>query len=245
MSQQISDQQPSQFTSLNPALMRKVFRIFMVLVGVSVAISLSGKWYGHSIAMGGHTDSAALREIIIGNNVIIAPENMIRFDDARRDGVTGRLDLYLRWPDLNGYTSGASSDFNHRDNSRNILFLSFEEQSMSRDMSGRFEPIYSALIRKPGKTGPAGLSLYEFDPKSGYLNEMLAVAQRAGDDPFVARCLTGPTSQESLAPCERDIQIGDDLSVSYRFPAELLEDWPALEAAIRAKAISMLKVVRS
>ena len=48
---------------------------------------------------------------------------------------------------------------------------------------------------------------------------MLAVAERPGEDPFVARCLTGASAAESLAPCERDIQLGDDLSLTYRFPA--------------------------
>ena len=39
----------------------------------------------------------------------------------------------------------------------------------------------------------------------------------------MARCLSGPSAEESLAPCERDIHVGDDLSLSYRFPTELAE----------------------
>lgn len=243
MSQSTPDQ-PQNFVTFRSGVMKKLFWTLVGLAAFSAAISLGGQWYGRSISLGGHTDSAALREIVIGNNVIAAPENMIRFDDARRDGITGRLDLYLHWPDLNGYSESVGDDFNHKGGTRNILFLSFEERVMSRDMSGRFAPIYSALIRKPGRPGANGLSLYGFDPKSGYLNEMLAVAARPGEDPFVARCLSGPASKESLAPCERDIQIGDNLSLSYRFPAELLNEWPALEAAIRAKAVSMLKTLR-
>lgn len=244
MSQPTSDQQSPGFVTVDTAFMKKLFWTFICLAALSAAISFGGKWYGQTIAMGGHTDSAALREIVIGNNVLVAPENMIRFDSARRDGVTGRLDLYLHWPDLNGYSGSVRDDFNHKDGARNILFLSFEERAMSRDMSGRFAPIYSALIQKPGKASVNGLTLYGFDPKSGYLNEMLAVAARPGDDPFVARCLSGPAAAESLAPCERDIQLGDNLSLSYRFPVHLLKEWPALEAAIRAKAVSMLKTAR-
>ena len=40
---------------------------------------------------------------------------------------------------------------------------------MSRDMSGRFAPIYSSLIVKPGKPGPGGIDVYAFIEKSGYL----------------------------------------------------------------------------
>ena len=58
---------------------------------------------------------------------------------------------------------------------------------------------------------------------------------------FVARCLDGESAAESLAPCERDIHVGNDLSLSYRFPKELLGDWQKLDAAIRAKAASMFR----
>ncbi len=69
--------------------------------------------------------------------------------------------------------------------------------------------------------GPSGTTIYNFSKKSGYLDEMLAVA-RSGETPFVARCLKGKAAAQSLAPCERDIQLGDDLSLTFRFPADLL-----------------------
>ncbi len=73
------------------------------------------------------------------------------------------------------------------------------------------------------------------------MNELLAVAARPGKEPFVARCLSGPSAEESLAPCERDIHVGDDLSLSYRFPAELLNDWQALDQAIMGQARKMIR----
>ena len=54
---------------------------------------------------------------------------------------------------------------------------------------------------------------------------MLAVAAQPDGGAFVARCLVGESAAESLAPCERDIHVGDNLSLSYRFPTELLGDW--------------------
>ena len=115
---------------------------------------------------------------------------------------------------------------------------------MSRDMSGRFAPIYDTLIVKPGRPAQAGVTLYDFVAKSGYLNEILAVAERPGQEPFVARCLTGRSAEESLAPCERDIQIGDNLSITYRFASQLLTDWRRLDAAVTAKAGEMLRTGR-
>ena len=229
-----------ELTVVDSTLMKRVFYAFAALALLSVAISLGGKWFGHTIAMPGYTDDTTVRRVVIGNNVISVPANFIRFDQARHDGIASRIDLYLRYPQMDGYSEPARDDFNHMGASRNIIFLSFEQQMMSRDMSGRFAPIYSALIIQPGIAGPGGTTVYGFNEKSGYLNEVLVVGKRQGD-PFVARCLSGPSAGQSLAPCERDIHVGDDLSLTYRFPKEFLGDWQALDAAMTAEAGRMLK----
>jgi hypothetical protein len=231
----------AEIRTVDSSLMFKVFCAFTLLALLSAAISVGGKWFGRSIAMAGHTDDKTLREVVIGNDVIAVPANAIRFERARRDGIASRLDLYLRWPDMSGYSTAARDDFNHAGGSRRIIFLSFEERMMSRDMSGRFAPIYSSMIVRPGMSGPGGVTLYEFNRKSGYLNEVLAVAKRPGDSPFVARCLSGPSAEESLAPCERDVQVGENLSLSYRFPKQLLAEWQVLDAAVRSSVARMLK----
>ncbi|MGX5846724.1 hypothetical protein ACWGTO_06545 [Mesorhizobium sp. PL10] len=233
-----------EFNVVDSVLMKRVFYAFAALALLSLAISLGGKWFGRSIAMAGYTDDATVHRVVIGNNVIAVPANAIRFLQARRDGIASRLDLYLRYPQMEGYSEAARDDFNHTGTAKNIIFLSFEPQMMSRDMSGRFAPIYSALISQPGTPGPGGTMIYGFGEKSGYLNEVLAVAGRPGKDPFVARCLSGPTAEESLAPCERDILVGDSLSLTYRFPREFLGNWQALDAAIVAEATRVLKAAR-
>jgi hypothetical protein len=226
---------------VDSSLMMKVFYVFLALALLSAGISAGGKWFGKSIALAGHTNSTTLREIVIGNNVIVAPDNMIRFERERHNGTAARLDLYLRWPSLDGYTDEARADFNHASDTRRIIFFSFDDRIMSRDMSGRLAPIYSAMLVKPGKPGPSGVTIYGFSEQSGYLNEVLAVAENPGAEPFVARCLSGASAAESLAPCERDIHVGDNLSLSYRFPQELLGQWRELDAAMRKQAAGMLK----
>lgn len=223
------------------AFMWRVFWIFAALAVVSVAISVAGRFAGRSIAMAGHTDDIAIAEIVIGNNVIAAPRNMIRFEGARQSGVAARLDLYMRWPDMTGYSDAARDDFNHAGAAPNIIFVSITERIMSRDMSGRFEPIYSQLIETDGNADHAGMTLRRFTERAGYQNEVLAVAGRAGHDPYVARCLDGAAAAQSLAACERDIHVGDNLSLTYRFPRGLLGQWQALDHAVAARARAMLK----
>jgi len=231
----------TELTVVDSRLMKRVFYAFAALALLSAAISLGGKLFGHSIAMAGYTDDATIHKVVIGNNVITVPANTIRFAQARRDGIASRLDLYLRYPQMDGYSEAARDDFNHAGTSKSIIFLSFEQQMMSRDMSGRFAPIYNALIVQPGIPGPGGTTVYGFNEKSGYLNEVLVVAKRPGKDPFVARCLSGPSAGESLAPCERDIHVGEDLSLTFRFPKEFLGNWQALDASIATEAARILK----
>ena len=112
---------------------------------------------------------------------------------------------------------------------------------MSRDMSGRFEPIYRALIDDEGRAGPAGLSVHAFSQKSGYVDEVLVVGEVEGESPFVMRCLSGAATRESLAPCERDIHVGRNLTLTWRMPSELAGSWREVEAAVRAAAAGFLR----
>jgi hypothetical protein len=181
---------------------RRIFYGFAALALLSLAISLAGRWAGQTIVTGGHSADATLREIVIGNDVLAVPANMIRFENARRDGAAGRLDLYVRWPQMDGYNVAARDAFNHVDGDRTILFVSLEPRLMSRDMSSRFEPIYRRLFEDEARAGPGGLAIHRFAP---------------------------------------DIHVGDDLSLTYRMPAQLAAEWPAVEAAIRALAASLIQ----
>ena len=224
--------------------MYKLFAVFAAMALAAVLISIGGKHLGRTIALAGHTDSTRLHEIVIGNDVLSVRANAIRFERGRRDGVAANLHLYLRWPDMEGYSDAARDDFNHAGGSRNILFLSFEPRIMSRDMSGRLDPIYRSLIEPRPREGHGGLAYHDFTQASGYLDEMLAVGPREDGTRFVARCLTGTVAVESLADCERDIFVGDDLVMVYRFPSSLLPQWRLLDASVRAFADGSIQRVR-
>lgn len=236
---------PQADTAPRPAFMFKVFVGFAVLALLSGMISVAGKYLGHAISMAGHSDDSRRFEIVIGNNVLFVPGNEIRFERARGSGVAPRLDVYMAWPSMEGYSLGERDRFNLLAEKPGLIFASIEERVMSRDMSGRFEPIYSKIVEFPARSGPAGLSIHRLKENSGYIDEVLVVGPLAAGERFVARCLTGTVGEQSIAPCERDIHIGKELTLNYRFPRELLGEWARLESAVRRKAAHYLRMPAS
>ncbi|MET0444214.1 MAG: hypothetical protein ABW151_06525, partial [Pseudorhodoplanes sp.] len=187
------------FGAARPSFATKLLYGIAGMALLSLGVSVGGKWLGRELALAGHTEDSTLHDIVIGEDIISAPANMIRFDRQRRDGAADRLDLYLRWPALQGYSQAASDDFNHANGSRTLIFLSFEPRVMSLPMSGRLDAVYAPMLLSPATEGPGGTTVQALDPKAGYLNETLVVGREIdGGEPFVARCLDEDSGESQL-----------------------------------------------
>ncbi|MGL4489776.1 MAG: hypothetical protein ACRCU5_10075, partial [Rhizobiaceae bacterium] len=115
--------------------LQRVFYFFVVMALLSLLINLAGREIGSEIAMGGHTDDDTVQEVVIGNDVLNLPANMIRHPDQRRNGVTKRIDVYAQWPRMTGYSEAEKAVFNNLDTGGRLMFISFDRRSMLRDMS--------------------------------------------------------------------------------------------------------------
>lgn len=218
---------------LSNALMAKVTGGITVLALLACAISYAGHWYGRTLALAGHTDSSTNVAVSIGNDTVTVPANMIRFREQRKDGAAERLNLYLAWPEMQGYSEALSARFDQLNLANNLIFLEITQATMSRDMSGRLEPIYARLFEGEAEDAGHGLTLHRLRADSGYGGEAVLTAKRAGAPDYVVRCvlpLAGPSS--GSGDCQRDIHLGEGLSVLYRFSSTLLPAWDHIDAAI-------------
>ena len=223
-------------------VLQRSFYCVAALAVLSLCLAATGRFLGHMVSLGGHTEETALQEVVIGNNVLEIPANMIRFDRQRRSGVAERVDLYVHWPDMQGYRPDVMQDFNGSGLDKKLLFLTFEPSSVSQDMSGRYGQVYSTLTDGPGTSGPGGLTIQRFRADSGFVNEELLVSpERGANALFVARCLDEQSSKSNLASCQRDIFVGDDLQLTYRFPREMLRDWELLDRRVADFAKGRIK----
>ncbi len=216
---------------------RFVYRLTAVvalLALLTVGISIGGSWFGKRIALAGHTDSTEQFIIQIGQDKLTLSANTIRFRDQRQSGTSERVDLYLTWPEMQGYSAGLRSRFDDISQSSALIFLQLSQSTMSRDMSGRLDPIYSKLFDGNPQQVNFGLTLHHLRADSGYGNEIILTAPRDGQPDYVVRCLLpAPGERANSGDCQRDIHIGQDLTVLYRFSSALLQDWQHIDAAVR------------
>jgi hypothetical protein len=221
-----------------PGLAVRLFIGFGVLAFLSIAILIAGKLYGRSLIRSGHTTSTEHFEIAIGNDALSVPANMIRKQEQRHAGAANRIDLYFHWPTLSGFRDNLATAFNDVDPKTNaIIFVSIMPRATTRDMAGRFDPVYRNVMTGAATDLVRGLKATALSREHGYINERLVYSApdlRTGKR-FVVRCQDADaTSQVILAPCETDIHFGETLTAQIRFPERLLGDWQKLYAALPA-----------
>jgi len=223
---------------LSPRFVWKLTGAIAILCLLTLAISLSGRHFGQSMLLAGHTIDETPVEIIIGNDVLILPTNVIRFEKSRRSGIHDTIDTYFTWPGMTGYTTQTRDLFNQTDSADGLIFAHLNQATMSKDMTGRFGPIYKRLVEGSPIAGPGGLVSYRIKSGTGYASELLYADPTGGTHPYVVRCLVDNPSESGFTTqtgCQRDIAIGEDLSLTYRFSINLLEDWKRIEADVRAR----------
>jgi hypothetical protein len=205
-----------------------------VLAALTVAITIGGHWLGEKISLAGHTASLEPITMRIGEDTVRLSANSIRFPSERVNGAAERVDLYLTWPQMQGYSDADRLRFDDISQGSSLIFLQLSQSTMSRDMSGRLEPIYSHLMEGTAFAGPYGLTAHRLRADAGYSGEVLLTAPRTDQPDYVVRCILPATPDRATnGDCQRDVKVGKDLSVLYRFSSNQLGDWQTMDAAVQ------------
>lgn len=225
---------PGEEPLLSTGLLLRAMAVVALLAVLTIIIGFAGRWLGGHMALAGNSDSTADVTLTIGPDTVKFPANAIRFPAQRHDGGAERVDLHLTWPQMQGYSEESRRRFDDIALSSGLIFLQVTQGTMSRDMSGRLEPIYSHLIEGAAEPFRDGLTLHRLRADAGYSGEVLLTAPRPGAPDYVLRCiLPSAPDKATSGDCQRDIKVGRDLSVLYRFSSNRLADWSHIDAAIR------------
>lgn len=206
-----------------------------LVVALLFTINVTGRWIGKRIVTGGQSTSTEIVDVRLGQDRLRVPANTIRFASQRQGGDAERLDIYLSWPDMEGYSAQKRLLFDDPEQVGSVIFLQISRSTMSRDMSGRLEYVYSGLFEGEPRKLRHGLVMHNLRPDSGYGNEVIITAPREGQTDYVVRCLFPANGKTATGgDCQRDINAGKDLTVLYRFSSSRLADWQAIDAAVTA-----------
>lgn len=222
--------EPELLPLLSSRFVYKAAAAVVILLALTITLSFSGRWFGRHLAEAGHTASRETYDIFIGQDHLRLPANVIRFENQRSTSIVGRVDLYLTWPGLEGYGEETRPLFDDVSRPENLIFLQVAQSTMSRDMSGRLAPVYRHILQDAPQAGPEGLTRYDAKPDSSYAGEVFFIAERDERPAYVLRCVLPETTAASTsADCQRDVHMGKDLIVLYRFSSRLLPQWRAIE----------------
>ncbi|MBU4530656.1 MAG: hypothetical protein KUA43_02050 [Hoeflea sp.] len=235
---------PDHVPLLSPRFVWKITAVVAIMCLVTLAIAATGRMVGKNISRAGNTAETTLYEIVIGNDVLSLPANVIRFQSQRVSGVQNAVDTYFSWPGMHGYSEATRDIFNQTRSADGLIFARIAQATMSRDMSGRFTPIYKRLTDGVPVAGPSGLDSFRLRSGAGYANELMYVERSFSEQPYAIRCLVEDSGTEpdfnTRTGCQRDIAIGEDLSVTYRFSIDLLPHWREIERDVRNRLESAL-----
>lgn len=168
-------------------------------------------------------------EVVINSRVFAIPANLIRFSEQRRNGNAKRVDLALLWPDGAGYSAENRTAFLNTTADRLLMFAHLQPSAQAQDMDGRLNSLYRPLFAGTSTQGPAGLQLQRLQEGRGYEGEELAIGGVAdGQSLWVARCQIAKGT--TVPTCLRDVNLDGGVSLTYRFPRALLENWRGIDA---------------
>jgi hypothetical protein len=168
----------------------------------------------------------------VGPQQFVVPANYLPFASARKGGSFSEAKLIALLPDLEGYSSGQAAEFSPDQADSRLLNIRLRAQ-VSLDERARLDRIYlPQVVNRDGSPGPFGLTQYTFGENSSYRDDELFVGQ-TDKGPAVMRC-SRPLSDSLAASCIRELPIASGVSLSYRFKRTHLDEWRAIDTAVRA-----------
>lgn len=222
---------------IRPSVLKKLFLVALTLLIAALGMFASAHFFGDNLSRAGHSSSTHNLEVIVGDEYLTVPANKVRFFSQRNSGAHEKLDLYLHWPSLSGFTDELSVHFNDASDNSNLIFISIEPRNMSHDMSGRVAPIYAQFFEGKSVASHSGLVKQALSANGGFIDEDLYYAA-SSPYPFATRCVRESASTTPF--CIRDIHIGRNLMLTYRFHQKHLPSWIELEQSVRALTNSMI-----
>lgn len=217
-----------------------------LIIGIVVAllflalIFMALRSYTNPETLGGFSSDTTPTTIAIGDTQLSVPRNLIRFHDQRESSIVSKLDLFIQWPSIKGFSKENAATFQNTKGANELIFLTLEVGEPLDSSQQKLRGLYQRFFTKSPWRGPAGLIGNELDSSSGYLSEDVLYANH-DDDLFLTRCLQeDKTANANLLPtCIYEFTLGDGVNVYVRFHRSHLKEWKVLDERVRRLLATM------
>lgn len=169
----------------------------------------------------------------VAGETLTVPGGYFRFVDQRRAAKLDRIDLVLRWPDLAEAMQPRPTSPSGVGSDPDLVFVSITRRDVPFDSTARLATVYQRFFDGAAFDGPAGLIGQRMAAGSGYEDELIFF-EPGSVRPFAVRCFAGEEAGRATI-CLREVMIGRDLIMTYRFAASLLPAWQALDRDLRER----------
>lgn len=212
-------------------------------VGIATAAVLAGfaaLWLALDLRTGTDSEPAVATpvSVTVAGETMTLPGGYFRFVDQRRAAKLDRVDLLLRWPDLGEAIPTRRAAPSEIGSEPDLIFVSIARRDVALDSTARLATVYQRFFQGPAFDGPAGLVGQRMADGSGYEDE-LVFFEPGSVRPFATRCFAGEEAGRATI-CLREVMIGRDLIMTYRFAASLLPAWQALDRDLRDRVDGFL-----
>jgi hypothetical protein len=194
--------------------------------------------------LGGNVPSPAISEepvaIKIGGENFAIPANYTVFPRDRRGGDRDEVWLYALWPTFSGYAPSRRQDFveNAPDTRRVDIMIGVRTSPFTE--RERIDILYLPQTTDArGARTPYQLIKYEFKeqrsnvPTSGYAGNELYLGEVGEGEIAAIFCMK--QREDLISPeCWRELELGPDVTMSYRFKRPYLAEWRKIDEEVRA-----------
>lgn len=210
----------------------RITTVCIVISGLLVLGDIVLGWTRKLGEVDGRVSDPTPVAVFVGNQRLLIPANMFRFENQRSVGPLEHVELSLSVPDFQGYSPDRRDAFLDGSADARILFLTIKRRDTATDSAGRLANIYQHFFEPVDVPAPEGLVGRRLNEDSGLGGEEVFF-EPGSTEPFTTHCLA-PDGSGYPAPCLTEIHAGSDLSVQIRFRKGLLTHWRDIRDGVRA-----------
>ena len=160
----------------------------------------------------------------VGGKQFLIPANYIIYSDERQGGQHLRVILAALMPDFHGYSRAEAWQFTNDGAQSRVVHLRIWADNLALSEPAQLHRVLLTFVTSPhGQPGPFGLTQYRFRHDNGYRGQDLFVGVYDGQT-IVLRCWR-IVSTNHAPDCMRDLRLGHNVSLSYRFKRTYLSQW--------------------